>query len=288
MIKVIINADDLGKSSAVNREIGYALSNGHITSSTILANTLYWDEVHNIVDSNPQASFGIHLNLTEGKALTESSLFRALGVVDNDNNFTSNIKTLDLSNSDLLEAIYLEWDEQMHKVICDEKINITHVDGHHHIHTDIRLLKVLIRILDKWNVKYVRGRYNTIESNLKVFFKRCFSVVAGNYLYRVMLKVKSVGVHFWLSPAIFGNVEKIYWSKEVKKNLHIVDKFDSYENFVNQLRVGYTPSNNVVIELMCHPGHEKYVEEFQMIKAKMLERYLPNITLISYRHLNAE
>ena len=288
MIRVIVNADDLGKSPAVNREIGYVLSNGYITSSTILANSLHWDDIHNIVNSNPEASFGVHLNLTEGKALTDSTVFRELGIVDKDNNFTSNIRSLNLSNTKLLDAIYLEWDEQMRKIICDEKITVTHVDGHHHIHTDIRLLEVLIRLLQKWNIKYVRGRYNTIESNLKVFFKRCFSVVAGTYLYRVMLKVKSVGVHFWLSPAIFGNVEKIYWSKEVKKNLHIVDKFDSYENFVNQLLVGYKPSNNDVIELMCHPGHDKYVKEYQMIKSKNLQKYLSDATLISYRNLNAE
>lgn len=288
MIKVIINADDLGKSPAVNREVRHTLLNGYITSSTILANSLYWDEVHNIVHSNPQASFGVHLNLTEGKALTDSSVFRDLGIVDKDNNFTSNIRTQNLSNQKLLDAIYLEWDQQMHKVICDEKINITHVDGHHHIHTDIRLLEVLIRILNKWNIKYVRGRYNTIQSNKKVLFRHFLYAFSGKYLYCFLLKVKSIGLYHWFTKAILSNVETIYWSKVVKKNLHIVDKFDSYENFVNQLRVGYTPSNNVVIELMCHPGHEKYVEEFQMIKAKMLERYLPNITLISYRNLNVE
>ena len=288
MIKVIINADDLGKSPTVNREIGYALSNGYISSSTILANSLYWDEVHDIVDSNPQASFGIHLNLTEGKALTENPIFHTLGIVDKDNKFTSNIRSQDLSNSDLLEAIYLEWDQQMHKVVCEEKIKVSHIDGHHHIHTDVRLLEVLTRILNKWNVKYVRGRYNTIESKPKVFFKRCLSAISSNYLYRFFLKVKSAGIHFWFTQVIFSNVEKIYWSKVVKKNFHVVDKFDSYEHFINQLHVGYTPSNNDVIELMCHPGHEVYVEEYQMIKSKILERYLPNAILISYRNLNAE
>ena len=288
MIRVIINADDLGKSPLVNREIGHALSNGYISSSTILANSLYWDEVHDIVDSNPQASFGVHLNLTEGKALTDSSVFQDLGIVDKDNNFKSNIRSQNLSSQKLLDAIYLEWDQQMHKVICDEKINITHVDGHHHIHTDIRLLEVLIKILNKWNVKYARGRYNTIQSNPKVFFKRFLYALSGKYLYCFLLKVKSIGLYHWFTKAILSNVETIYWSKVVKKNLHIVDKFDSYEHFVNQLLLGYKPSNNDVIELMCHPGHEKYVEEYQMVMSKRLGGCLPDATLISYRNLNAE
>lgn len=288
MIRVIVNADDLGKSPAVNKEIGYAISNGYITSSTILANSLHWDEIHNIVDSNLQASFGVHLNLTEGKALTESAVFRALGIVDKDNNFTSNIKSQEFSNPELLDAIYSEWDKQMSKVVCDEKINITHVDGHHHIHTDIRLLEVLMRLLQKWNIKYVRGRYNTIQSNKKVFFRCCLYAFSGKYLYHFLLKLNSIGIHSWLTQAILANVETIYWSKVIKKNLYLVDKFDSYEHFVDQLRVGYKPSNNAVIELMCHPGHERYVEEYHMIKSKRLERYLPNVTLISYRNLNVE
>ncbi len=288
MIRVIVNADDLGKSPAVNKEIGYAISNGYITSSTILANSLHWDDIHNIVNSNPEASFGVHLNLTEGKALTDCTVFRELGIVDKDNNFTSNIRSQDLSNTKLLDAIYLEWDEQMRKIICDEKITVTHVDGHHHIHTDIRLLEVLIRLLQKWNIKYVRGRYNTIQSNKKVFFRCCLYAFSGKYLYHFLLKLNSIGIHSWLTQAILANVETIYWSKVIKKNLYLVDKFDSYEHFVDQLRVGYKPSNNAVIELMCHPGHERYVEEYHMIKSKRLERYLPNVTLISYRNLNVE
>ena len=63
MIRIIINADDLGKDSQVNDKISEALQNGFITSSTIMANIELWDEVHKIVDANPKASFGVHLNL---------------------------------------------------------------------------------------------------------------------------------------------------------------------------------------------------------------------------------
>lgn len=286
MIKVIINADDLGKSSAVNREIGYALMNGYITSSTILANSNYWDEIHKIVDSNPQASFGVHLNLTEGRALTDSSAFRTLGIVDKDNNFTSNIRTQNLSNEELLEAIYLEWDKQMHKVICEENVTVTHVDGHHHIHTDIRLMEVLIRILKKWNIKYVRGRYYTIESKGKVFLRACLALISSKFLYLFLLGNNFEGKFARFRNLLLGNVETIYWSKHIKKNVLSLPMFDSYDHFVSQLIVGYKSSNNVVIELMCHPGQGKYIEEYQMIKSNMLQRFLPDAILISYRDLN--
>ncbi|MBO7301461.1 MAG: ChbG/HpnK family deacetylase, partial [Bacteroidaceae bacterium] len=49
MIKIIINADDLGLSSKVNKAIGDALRKEVITSSTILANSNTWEEIHDIV-----------------------------------------------------------------------------------------------------------------------------------------------------------------------------------------------------------------------------------------------
>lgn len=91
-VSIIINADDLGKNHIVNEAIREALSLGVISSSTIMANSSSWEEVHAIVDENPQASFGVHLNLTEGKALTASSVFHQMNIVDNDNCFTKRIR----------------------------------------------------------------------------------------------------------------------------------------------------------------------------------------------------
>ena len=83
-VSIIINADDLGKSHIVNKAISEALSLRVITSSTIMANSSTWEEVHAIVKENTQASFGVHLNLTEGKALTDSMVFRQMNIVDNE------------------------------------------------------------------------------------------------------------------------------------------------------------------------------------------------------------
>ena len=131
-VSIIINADDLGKNHIVNEAIREALSLGVITSSTIMANSSSWEEVHAIVDENPQASFGVHLNLTEGKALTASSVFHQMNIVDNDNCFTKRIRNLKSFSPELLKAVYDEWDAQINKVNIVEEIAVTHFDGHHH------------------------------------------------------------------------------------------------------------------------------------------------------------
>ncbi|MGM9859816.1 MAG: ChbG/HpnK family deacetylase, partial [Muribaculaceae bacterium] len=167
MIKVIINADDLGKSSEVNKAIGNALDHRLITSSTILANSITWEEVHAIVDRNPQASFGVHLNLTEGRALTSNPTLKVAGIVDENNVFTKNVRNLPFYSNDLLEAIKNEWDAQLDKVINIERIHATHIDGHHHIHTFFPFRFILIELLRKYELTKVRNRYNFPNGKVK-------------------------------------------------------------------------------------------------------------------------
>lgn len=107
-LRIIINADDLGRNHQVNSAISEALSLQLITSSTIMANSTTWEEIHGIVSKNPQASFGVHLNLTEGKAMTSSDVFHKLDVVDANNCFTKKIREIKRPSRELLDAVYNE------------------------------------------------------------------------------------------------------------------------------------------------------------------------------------
>lgn len=287
MIKVIINADDLGKSLEVNNQIGFALSNGYITSSTILANSQFWPEIHKIVDGNPQASFGVHLNLSDGDALTNNEIFKKYGIVDDSNKFTRVILKLvkkDNIPDDLLEAIYAEWDRQIDKVINEENIKITHLDGHHHIHQNYQLSDILYRLIFKYNIKIIRRKYSyPTKQSISLFSK-------------ILEKITTERVYCWVKRSRIKNnfisllqkyMETILWQRKFVE-FYISDYFDSYEHFVSQLKVGYKSPNNIVVELMCHPGHKKYEEEYQMIRSKILQKYLPDATLISYRNMNVE
>ena len=152
MLRFIINADDLGKDHSVNNAIGQALAAGVISSSSIMANSDSWDEVHKIVEQNPHASFGVHLNLTEGKALTENPVLFQNGIVDENNCFTKKVRSLSNYTNDILLAIKNEWLAQISKVIEIEGIKVSHVDGHHHIHTFYPFYDILIDCLNHYGI----------------------------------------------------------------------------------------------------------------------------------------
>ena len=283
MIKVIINADDLGKSHEVNIAIQEALVCRCITSSTILANSGTWDEIHDIVNNNPQASFGVHLNLTEGRALTNNSILQKYNVVDAAGYFTNKIRDLKYYPQELIDAISEEFDAQINKVKNIEKITISHIDGHHHIHTFYPFTDVLIQLLHKYNIKSIRNRYyskwlyrKSVLNTILIVYSPFIHISKKRYC-------KNHGN--MLMNYCFGILENYKWRKAIANNfISLTEVFDSYEAFCKRLEAGYKISPNATIELMCHPGHYAYSEEYGLIKNNMLDKYL-DFSSINYNQL---
>ena len=75
MKKLIINADDFGYSKENNEAIKEGFKAGIITSASIMTNTDYFDDaINSILPEIPTINIGIHLNIIEGKSLTNPSM----------------------------------------------------------------------------------------------------------------------------------------------------------------------------------------------------------------------
>lgn len=282
-VSIIINADDLGKSHIVNKAISEALSLRVITSSTIMANSSTWEEVHAIVDENPQASFGVHLNLTEGKALTDSLVFRKMNIVDNENRFTKKMRNIKNYTPELLRAVYKEWDAQINKVITIEKISVTHLDGHHHIHKEYPFRNVLMSLCEKYNIHQVRNRYT---SPLKGFKKLATDGLGGFSLVPGLLSLsRSLSVFGGVFSSVYSMMESENWREKIRRKASVTDYFNAYESECEQLSRSRHLLCDCTIELMCHPGHPDYLKEYELIKEHAVEKYLSNSNLISYKEL---
>lgn len=284
MVRVIINADDLGKNQAVNAAIADGISRNCITSTTILANTTLWDEVHNIVSSYPHASYGVHLNLTEGKSLLNSEILRLDNIIDEQGNFTGSIRKTRYWKDRILNSIYEEWDAQIHLVKNIEGIAITHLDGHHHIHNDLIFAEILEALCKKHGIQAIRNKYHSpinglrkvigIPCKLMALIIPCsngFQTKASDY--KVVKYMKN-------------QIEYYHWRNDVK-SLIIPDYFDSYESALKRSEVYNGCRDNEVLELMCHPGHPNYSDEFSMVMRSEFQRKSECI-LISYKDLISE
>lgn len=282
MVKVIINADDLGLNHSVNSAIDDALKERHITSATILANSDTWDEIHKIINENPQASFGVHLNLTQGKALTYNEVFVNAHIVDGQNQFTKGFRKLERITPEILAAVYEEWDAQLNKVINIEGIQITHIDGHHHIHRETCFLEILVKLVQKYGIKKVRNRYIFPTNKAKHMFSSSIEFLFNRDFVFDALKKNHDFLPFQIVYSILDNLR---WRKQLQKFVSMTTYFNSYETQIKLINSGLKIGGNATIELMCHPGNPRYTEEYEQIRKHLLEQLNEGVSLISFKEL---
>lgn len=148
-VRVIINADDLGMSEVVNAAVFTALERGLVTSASILANGPAVDSLAGRLAAFPDASFGVHLNVSEFAPLTEVPQLRDL--LD-DGQFCA--RSLDLRREQA-DSVYEEWCAQVIRV-RSLGVAISHLDSHQHYHLRPVLVPVLKRVQARFGIERVR------------------------------------------------------------------------------------------------------------------------------------
>ena len=75
MKELILNADDFGLTKGVNEGIVRAYREGILTSTTLMANALAFDDAVERARANPKLGVGCHLVLTGGRPSPRRKMF---------------------------------------------------------------------------------------------------------------------------------------------------------------------------------------------------------------------
>lgn len=259
MMRIIINADDLGMNPSANREIEFCIREGLISSSTLLANGNDFEEGVRIAKLYPHISIGAHLNLQEFQPLTHSDEFVKHRLLDESGYFSKReIFKVKRFDDRLLEAIYNEWFAQVKKIV-DQGFLVSHFDSHLNTHFIPALQNVLYRLSADFDVNKIRrqSHYPNPANSLLMGLKR---IIRGYKANR--------------------------WSNQISENFTCTDSFTSLHQFL-VYHIAFTKglSKEASIELMCHPGHLRYDYEYKMLKNRELDNILTSFKLISYNEL---
>lgn len=285
MIRIIINADDFGLSPIVNKEIENALKKDWISSTSIMANTKFMDEVVRVVNDFPNKSFGVHLNITEGESLTKNPVLKGAGMIDGDGCFVK-ARTFQsrIYDEKVQHAIETEWDAQVYEVLS-KGIKVSHVDGHHHCHTWYGFAEPLTAVMKKYDIHRVRNSFNSPFAAAK---ERLVDSLSG-FLYNCgMVDVTKEEKANKIRPSVRSCVDKrVFWC--CIKDMTKTDYFDAYKTVnvhVQGHQISSVTPDGVTMELMCHPGHPSYVDEFELVREDALGLYNAlNVKVISYNEL---
>lgn len=278
MIKIIINADDLGANKIINNEIERFIKNGLISSATIMANGLDFNGVEKIVRLHPEISFGAHLNLVEFSSLTKSAVFRKYGLTDSNDNFIYQ-KIFDLRFTDeLLHAIKLELRAQIQK-IKDSGINISHFDGHQHCHSIYEIYPIIIQLTKEFKINKIRRKIPPVspfKHILNIFYnKQSGSNIEVVSQYDNKKKSRKTILNY-----VKRYVQAVIWNFNASKEFKLTDSFYSYKQFCRLAKNKKVV--NKTIELMCHPGLDEFNIESKSLERNELDNYIDSYILISY------
>lgn len=130
--RLIINADDFGLTSGINRGIAEAIADGVVTSASVIVNMPGWEDAAERLRSGPRdASYGLHLNLVAGRPLTS-----APSLVNNSTGYFHSLpRFVYLAMTGALRAgdIAAECAAQLVRLRATG-ITVSHADSHRHVH----------------------------------------------------------------------------------------------------------------------------------------------------------
>jgi hopanoid biosynthesis associated protein HpnK len=160
--RLIINADDFGLTSGVNRAIVEGNRSGVVTSATLMANAQASAAAIELAKAEPGLKTGCHVVLIDGQPLTAN----LASLTNGSARFRGSLKQFALAavrKQIAAEEIEREVAAQVGKILASG-ITLTHVDSHKHTHMFPEVLRPVLRAARACGVRAVRNPFEPLRS----------------------------------------------------------------------------------------------------------------------------
>ena len=247
MRRLIINADDFGLTSGVNRAIMQANEAGTVTSATLMATGTRFDEAVALTRSSDRLRVGCHVVLVDGTAVLNASSIPSLASsqVDGRATFYPSLSTFAArALAGRIEPAHVESEAaaQIRKLQANG-IPVSHLDTHKHAHVFPAVLQGLVRAARACGVRAIRNPFVTRAVPLTELWRR--PALAKRYAQVQALRLalagkfhRSVEKAGLLAPdGSFGVIETGYMDRPL------------LDSILETLPEG-------TWELVCHPGYD--------------------------------
>jgi hopanoid biosynthesis associated protein HpnK len=172
--RLVINADDFGLTSGVNRAIVEAHRAGVVTSATLMANVPHTAEAAALARDAPRLSVGCHVVLIDGCSVLPANQVASL-VQSGNGQFRSGWTDLALSvfrGRVRPDEIAAEVRAQLRK-LCELGLRPSHVDTHKHVHILPAVLEPVLQAARDSGIRAIRNPFAPLRPlALAHLFKR--------------------------------------------------------------------------------------------------------------------
>jgi predicted glycoside hydrolase/deacetylase ChbG (UPF0249 family) len=154
-MRLLLNADDLGYTPAINQAIFDLHNHGRLFSTSLLVNMSYSQNAIDDLSSYPALKVGVHLNLTKGYPMLPSKKIPSLVTPSGKFWATKQFYARAVSGQINLREVDAELRMQIERLL-EAKVQPTHLDSHSHWHMLPHLRRIVIRLAEEYQIPAVR------------------------------------------------------------------------------------------------------------------------------------
>jgi hopanoid biosynthesis associated protein HpnK len=269
--RLVVNADDFGRSHAINQAVIRAHREGILTTASLMVNEAAADEAVALARQNPGLGVGLHLALVCGRAALPPSAIPNL--VNTQSQFSSHPVAAGFRyffsaacRAQLRDEIAAQFEK-----FRASALPLDHVNGHLHMHLHPCVLKILCDNAGAWGVRAMRLTRDPFLLNARL--------APGRWFHRLS------------HAAVFGLLSARARPVLARHNIrHARSVFGLLQNarveagYVAKLLPLLPPGDS---ELYSHPSLDQFKNEFDALvnpSTRALVRQL-GIQLIRYQDL---
>jgi hopanoid biosynthesis associated protein HpnK len=269
--RLIVNADDFGRSHSINRAVIQAHQRGILTTASLMVNGPAAEEAIALAHEHPCLGVGLHITLSHGiSALPQSEI---PDLVDRDRNFSDNavatgIKYFTLSRC--RDQLNREIAAQIEKFYATG-LALDHVNGHLQFHLHPSVLKILLQNARAWRIDQIRLTRDPFFLNTHL--------ARGRWLYRIS--------HAIIFNALAARSAALLDPSEIRYTQNVFGLLQNgliNETYIQKL-LPQLPAGDS--ELYSHPSLDEFKHEYDGLVSPAVREQIERlgIKLIRYADL---
>ena len=269
--RLIVNADDFGRSHSINEAVIRAHGEGILTSASLMVNEPGLDEAVVLAKQTPKLGVGLHLSLLCAHSALPPE--KIPGLVNPRGEFSENPVATGFRyffQRGLHPQLRAEIHAQFEKFRATG-LPLDHVNGHLHLHLHPVVFRILMQDAEQLGIRRLRLTRDC--------FARSRRLTSGRWFYRV----SHAAIYEWLSrrardPLRQRGIKHTQITFGLLQNAHVD------EAYVLKLLPELPPGDS---ELYSHPSLDEFKPEFDALvspRVKELVRKL-GVELIRYQDL---
>lgn len=193
--RLIVNADDFGRSHAINQAVAQAHREGILTSASLMTGGAAFDEAVEIARQNPTLAIGLHLTLVAGNCTAPhervAQIAEPRGQLHH-NPVRAGMRFFFRGRS-LRPDLENEIDAQFEK-FHSTGLALDHVNGHLNFHLHPSILSLLLKRATNWKIPAIRLTRDPFFLNAQLS--------SGNWAYRISHGIIFTLLSWWAKPRL--------------------------------------------------------------------------------------